>query len=170
MASTYVVKGTAVPFANLKYMLDIFNPTGSGKIVRVYRIWVENNQIAAVTGVTPILKIHRSTASTGGVTLLPVSHDSSNTALGTITAGTGRTVTTSSLFRNIAIPSDEATPLTGSWDEWQQFKHISELWNSGSRVAAIDPIVCRENQGLSIQNSTNTTVGSVDLFIEFTVT
>jgi hypothetical protein len=171
MASTYIVKATAVAFAGSKYMLDVFNPTGSGKIVRIYRIWVENNQVGpAVTGVTANLKIFRTTAASAGVTLTPVTLDSTNTALGTITAGTGRTITASSLFRNYFISNDEPVQLTGSNDEWQQFVHITELWNSGTRNTAIDPIVCREAQGIAIQNSIATTVGNIDLFTEFTVT
>lgn len=170
MASTYIVKSTAVAFASAKYMLDVFNPAASGKIVRVYRVWVENNQIGpAVTGVTAILKLFRTTAASSGITLTPVPLNSSNTALGTVSAGHGRTVTATSLFRNYFISNDEPTILTGSCDEWQQFTQITELWNSGSRNTAIEPIVCREGQGVAIQNSTATTVGNIDVFVEFTV-
>lgn len=170
MASTYIVKSTAVAFAASKYMLDVFNPAASGKIVRVYRVWIENNNIGgAITGVSPILKLYRTTAASGGVILLPVTADSSNVALGSITAGTGRTITASSLFRNYLIDNDEPTILTGTCNEWQQYSFISEIWNSGS-TTAVDPIVCREGQGIAIQNATTTTVGNIDCFIEFTVT
>jgi hypothetical protein len=170
MASTYIVKSTATAFAGSKYMLDVFNPAASGKVVRVYRVWAENNQIGpAVTGVTAILKLYRTTAASSGITLTPVSYDSTNVALGTITAGVGRTITASSLFRNYFISNDEPTILTGTNDEWQQFKSICEIWNSGTRNTAIDPIVCQAGQGLALQNSTTTTVGNIDVFMEFTV-
>jgi hypothetical protein len=171
MASTYIVKTQATAFAASKHMLTVFNPSGSGKIVRVYRVWCENNQIGpAVTGVTAILKLYRCTAASAGVTLTPVTYDSTNTALGTVTAGTGMTVTASSLFRNYFISNDEPTSLTGTNDEWQQFNSICEVWNSNSLDASIDPIVCREGQGVTLQNSTSTTVGNIDVFFEFTVT
>ena len=151
-------------------MIDVFNPAASGKIVKIYRIWVENNQVGpAVTGVTANLKLFRTTAASAGYTIVPVSYDSANVALGTITAGIGRTITASSLFRNYFISNDEPTILTGTNDECQQFKHITELWNSGTRNTAIDPIVCQAGQGVAIQNSVATTVGNIDLFIEFTV-
>lgn len=171
MASTYIARSSAVAFASGKYMLDVFNPAASGKILRVYRVWVENNQQGpAVTGVTAILKLHRITGASAGVTIVPISYDTTNVALGTVTAGSGRTIAASSLFRNYFISNDEPTINTGSTDEWQQFKTITELWNSCTNNTAIDPIVCREGQGVAVLNSTATTVGNIDVFIEFTVT
>jgi hypothetical protein len=169
MASTYIVKATAVPFASSKHMITLWNPASSGKILRVYRVWTENNQIAAVTGVTTILKLFRITTHSSGVVLVPQSYDSTNTALGTVTAATGATATTSSLFRNYYLSNDELTAAAGTCDEWQQYSAINEIWNSGTRNTAIDPIVIRETQGISVQNSTATTVGNMDFFIEFTV-
>ncbi len=169
MASTYLAKAFGVPFAASQHMLTVFNPASSGKILRVYRIWVENNQITAVTGVTPILKIFRCTASSGGYTLVPQSYDTTNTALGTVTCTSKGTVTTSSLFRNCPISTDEGVVNTGTMDEWMSFTPIYELWNGGTRNTALDQIVCREGQGITIQNSTSTTVGTIDCFIEFTV-
>lgn len=170
MASTYVVKSLTIPFAASQYMLTVFNPASSGKVVRVYRIWAENNQLTAVTGINPILKIFRCTAASGGYTLTPNSYDSTNVALGTVVAGSKMTVTASSLFGNRNISTDEPVINTGGQEEWMNFIHITELFNVGTRNAAIDPIVCREGQGVTIQNSTSTTVGNIDLFIEFTVT
>lgn len=170
MASTYIAKSIGVPFALNKDMLSLFNPVGSGKVIRVYRIWVENNHSINVTGVNAVLKLHRITAASGGIIVTPKTYDSTNVSLGTIVAGHGRTVTTTSLFRNYNLSNDEVVALTGSCDEWQQFKHISELWNSSTRNTNIDPIVCREDEGISIYNSTNTTVSTIDCFIEFTVT
>ena len=170
MASTYIVKSFSVPYASAQYMLTVFNPTGSGKIVRVYRAWVENNGFTAVTGVSPILKLYRATAASGGVTVTPISYDSTNTALGTVACGSKQTVTASSLFGNRVVSNDEAVPNTGTVDEWMQFIPHMELLNVGTRNTNLDPIVCRENQGFTIQNSTATTVSGIDVFIEFTVT
>jgi hypothetical protein len=170
MASTYIAKSLTVPFASNQHMLTVFNPAASGKIVRVYRIWIENNIVSAVTGVTPILKVFRCTAASAGVVIVPVSYDSTNVALGTVAAGSKMTVTTSSLFGNRAISNEEPIQMQGGVEEWTNFIHTTELYNVGSRNSAIDPIVCREGQGITVQNSTATTVGNIDVFIEFTVT
>jgi hypothetical protein len=170
MASTYIVNINAISPGSAKNMIDVFNPAASGKLVKVYRIWVENNMPGpAVTGVTTIFKIFRTTAASAGLTLVPVSFDSTNVALGTVSAGAGRTLTTTSLFRNCFISNDETGLTAATVDEWQQFTAITEMWNSGSRVSAIDPLVCREGQGIVLQCSTATTVGNFDCFLEFTV-
>lgn len=169
MASTYIVNSFAVPFATNQHLLTLFNPAASGKILRVYRIWVENNSITAVTGVNPLLKLYRCTAASSGVIRYPVTYRSGNTALGTVAAGSKQTVTVTSLFRNCIISNDEPVVNTSSCDEWQQFIAVSELWNGGTRNTNLDQIVCREGQGITIQNITATTVSWLDCFIEFTV-
>lgn len=170
MASTYTVIAKNAYFDTNKSMIALFNTASSGKILRVYRVWVANNQITAGTGIAIVLELRRITAASSGTTLIPVSHDSTATSLGTVTAGTGMTVTTSDLFKRIPYSTDEPTFNTGSIDEIEQFQQYPSLHYTGLNASAVEPIVCREGQGVSIQNITTTTVMSADFFIEFTVT
>jgi hypothetical protein len=170
MASTYTVIANNAYFGTNKSMIALFNTAGSGKILRVYRVWVENNQVTPGTGIAVVLELRRITAASAGTTLVPVSYDSTATALGTVTAGTGMTVTVSDLFKRIPYSTDEPTINTGSIDEFQQFQQYSSLHYIGLNDSRIEPIVCREGEGVTIRNITTTTVMSADFFIEFTVT
>lgn len=170
MASTYLLKNNFTALSQNLHILTLFNPSGSGKIVKIYRVWVQNNrQGLGITGVICNLNLYYCTAASSGKDLIPISYDSTNTALGTIIAGTGKTVTNGSLLRRITISSDE-TDLTGfTIDEFVNYKNISEIWNTGTRNSAIQPLVLRENLGLTLQNITSTTVSGFDAFFEFTV-
>jgi hypothetical protein len=83
MAATYRSVATGVAFnASARSLLKVFNASGSGVIVRVYRIWVLNNQTAAVTGVQPRIDIVRVTTNpSGGVSNTPIKHDTNSANL-----------------------------------------------------------------------------------------
>lgn len=174
MASTYIVQATQVICNNsaaVKSLIAIFNTAASGKILRVYKVWVENNQTTAVTGGNMVINLSRITAASGGITLTPVTFDTTNTVLGTVAAGTGMTVTTSDVFRRQYWSNDEPSLNNATVDEFQMFHTWSSLWDVGYGDANIEPIVCREGQGVSVQNTGTTfTTQYVDVFIEFTVT
>ncbi|MGD0201343.1 MAG: hypothetical protein ABSD27_11395 [Bryobacteraceae bacterium] len=106
--NTYTVAATGVAFASGKLMLAIFNPAASGKVVKVWRVWIINNQTAAVTGVLIWFELRRSTAQSSGTALTPIKHDSNNPALNA-TVATGATVTdmASGLLRQIFWSNDE---------------------------------------------------------------
>lgn len=169
MASTYLAKGVGVPFAASQHMLTLWNPTGSGKLLKVYRVWVGNNsQAVAVTGVAITLALYRTTTHSGGIPVIPLPYDSTNTALGTVVASSKSTSTVGSLFRKILYSNDDPVVMSGTIDEWQQYLAMNMIWHSG-RLTAIDPIVIRENTGLTLQNTTSSTVSFLDTYFEFTV-
>jgi hypothetical protein len=49
MADTFTAAATGATFASNKSMLGLFNGAGSGRVLRVYRIWCLNNQTSAVS-------------------------------------------------------------------------------------------------------------------------
>jgi len=171
MANTWHAFASGVAYASTKHMLDIFNSSASTATVKIYRAWLFNNQTTGVTGALNFVSIFRtSAASTGNVT--PVAHNTANVALNANTsAGTGRTVTTTSQFRRLLMSPDEPTVSTADWDALMCLVPFAEIWNSGYGDTVVEPVTCRagQNEGYTIQ-SINQTTGVADLEIEFTNT
>lgn len=168
MASTYVACAQQVPLSTNKNCIDIFNTAASGKIIKVYRVWMENSQTTAVTGVISITELNRTTAASAGLPIVPVTFDSTNVALGTITAGSARTCTVGNLLRRWIWHTDEPAVIGGTFDELETLSHATVIWDSGFNDSTIQPITLREGFGLAVRNVTST-VGAADFFIEFTV-
>ena len=106
MVASYTVPALNVGFSANKCMISVFNNTGSGKVVRVYRAWALNNQIVAVTGVLTNLELRKTSASSGGTVIAPTKHDSASANIvaaasvptQTITAGSWATNTLTLTF------------------------------------------------------------------------
>lgn len=175
MAGTWCLSGRAINLNTSKHLLSLENPTGSGKIAKIYRIWGQNTAGIALTGVILQLEMRKLvtlTSVSAGVAIAPVAYRSSNTALGTVTGYTDRTYTTigtNSLMRRIPWTSDEATQITASQDEMELLKPYNVWWDSSYDDANCEPIVIREDQAFTIQQLTTSTVGFIDIFMELTV-
>jgi len=169
MAATYTVAFTAVAFASGKSMGAIVNGSGSGRVVRIYRIWVMNNQTAAVTGVLTSMSIRRITYTSGGTTATPVKHDTQNESIpAQIICYTGATVSAVSTLRIFAWSNDEAAVGTGTWDEMETMPPLTCVWDSGYGDTNVQPITLREGEALDIYHIGTSTVGNCDIYIEFT--
>ena len=173
MANTWHAQAAAVTYAANKAMLDLFNASSSAKTIRIYRMWLFNNQTTGVTGVFNNIRIHRQTVTpTGGTTITPVPHNTANAALdaGT-TLGCGRTITVGSQFRQLLHSPDEPTLSTLDWDSMLTLVPYAEIWNSGYGDSNVEPLTCRagQNEGIAVV-SVNQTVGLADLELEFTST
>lgn len=172
MAQTYTLTATEVAFALNKCLLGVFNGSGSGRVVRVYRIWTLNNGIALVTGVLTNLELRRITAGSGGTTVTPAKHDTGSEAFpGQIVVSTNMIYTASDLFRRAIWSNDEAigTTTVVSIDEMEVFVPLNLMWDVGYADATVEPIVCREGYGAALINTGNTAVGVVDVFMEVTL-
>ena len=155
-------------------MLSVYNGAGSGKIVRVYRLWLFNNYTAAVTGIIFRVSLGQYTgAPTGGSAAGIYKHDSASAAVpAQVTATYASTVITiTDLFRRIVWSSDEAAPSLFTWDEFELFPALMCVWDSGYADSNIEPITLRETFGVVIQSSSDagTHVSSADLFSEITI-
>jgi hypothetical protein len=169
MANTWRSVALAVTFASGKSMLDIFQDSGGSRVYRVRRAYQFNNGVTAVTGVLTQMRITRITTASGGAGVTPVAHDTNNSALASnLTSGTGRTVTTTAVFRQYLWSNDEPTVSAASMDEWELFVPFAEVWNAGYGDANVQPITCRAAQGFQIRHEGTTAVGSNDFEIEFT--
>ena len=170
MAATYrgVVVGTA--FAANKSMLTLFNGAGSGVVLRVKRIWMLNNQTTAVTGVLTTMEIRRISASTGGTAGGVVKHDSTSPNLPaqvTLTTGATDTLTGDPALMRFMWSNDE--PATGALtnDETECIPALACVWDC-TGDPDLEPLVLRQGEGVCVRHTGSTTVGVVDVIIEFT--
>jgi hypothetical protein len=169
MANTWRATAQGVAYASGKDMLDIFNGAAATRVLRAYRGYWFNNGTTAVTGVLTEGRVNRITASSAGTSVTPVAHDTNNSALeAAATAGTGRTVTVSSLFRKFLYSNDEPAVAGSGIDEWELLVPFAEVWNAGYGDSNIQPVTCRVNQGFELHHQGTSAVGSADLEIEFT--
>jgi hypothetical protein len=170
MAETHTLAAIGATFASNKSMCALFNGSGSGRVLRVYRVWVLNNQTAAVTGVLTTWTLRRTTAHSGGTSITPTKHDTNSTNLAAqILAGTGNTVTLSSdvALRAWVWSNDEPAASTGTSDEFETLIPLNCVWDS-TGDSNIEPIVLREGQGISVHHAGSSAVGLCDVFVEFT--
>lgn len=143
---------------------DLFNASGSGKKLRVRGVFIIPT-LAAVTGVGLTWELIRSSAvGTGGSTLTPQPRNSANTALpAQVTARSKPTggATTSITWQAVNASSEETTPYAGMAS---QLNHVAS-WD----IPDIQPIVLNEGEGLKVDQTTNSSVGSTNIVIVFTV-
>ncbi len=165
---TYIVNtGNTIHVAAARTTLfDIFNASGSGKVMRVVGVYVIP-ALVAVTGVGQTYEVIRTSAvGTGGTTLTPQRFDTDNAALpAQITARTKPTggATTSATLQLINGSSEETSPYAG----------LASVLNHVPLGGMLSPAevgwVLREGQGLKIDQTTNSAVGNVNIQIVFTL-
>lgn len=171
MAATFTAAAIGVTFGNGKHMLSLFNGVGSGRVLRVKRVYMLNNQTAAVTGVMTTMALRRTSAQSAGTSVTPSKHDTASASLpAQVLCSTGATVTnTADLeMRRWMWSNDEPATGVASIDEFECVVPLMCIWDSATGDADLEPIVLREGQGVTIQNQGTTAVGICDLFIEFT--
>lgn len=168
MANTWTAWAQGIAFAAGKNMVSILN--GGARVLRVRRIGFINNQTAAVTGVITAGEIRRYTGAgiSGHTPITPVSHDTSNSALSSVTVGTLGTPTgTPTVIRRYTWSSDEPAFSAATSDEWECLIPLNIIWDAGYGDANVQPLVLRASEMLTIWNVTGA-AGLVDIWIEIT--
>lgn len=171
MAETYTAAALGVAFANSKSMFGIFNGAESGKIIRVYRIWVLNSGTGSLTGVLTTLQIRRSTAQAAGTGAYVTKHDSNNAAIAAqVTIVHNGTVTDDGtlILRQWFFSNDEPAVSGATLDEWEVLVPLCCVWDAGYGDSNVQPITLREGEGVHVKHSGTSAVGFVDVFAEFT--
>lgn len=173
MAETWTASVQGINPAQNKYMLGMFNGSGSGRIFRVYKVLILNMQTTGVTGVDTTWEFRQCTALTIGTgsAVTPVAHDTTNAALpAQLLIGTAiQTVTDSSIIRVWHLSSDEGAIKVGNQDELEMIPTYGMWWEAGAYdTTNIQPLTLREGQGLVLKFTTNSTVGTFDVAFEFT--
>jgi len=152
-------------FAANKHFLSLLNASGSGRIVKVRKLFLINLQLAAISGVSVQFDVRRASAHSGGTLLTPETFDTANAALpAQITARAGATVTTGGLLFSHATNNDEVG-LTNAFPTPQ----IQAMMNLMMEHPSMQDLVLREGQGFTVQNVTSTTVGSYGVLAGITV-
>ena len=168
MANTWTALAQGVTFAATKNMLSILN--GGARILKIRRIWLLNIQTAAVTGVICLGDIRRyvSGTLTSSTSVTPVAHDTTNTALDTVTIGYAGTLggTPSTLIRYI-WSSDEPAVSSATSDELETIVPLCVFWDAAYGDTNIQALTLRANEMVTIYN-TSGAAGLVDVKIEFT--
>jgi hypothetical protein len=170
MATTYTAISNFTSFAANKTMLGLWNGTGSGQVLRLYRIWLLNNQVVPVTGVLTHIELRRISAGSGGVAITPTIHDTTGTALhANVLCSTNMTVTPTDIFKRIVWSTDEpAANATCTMDEFECVPIFTCIWEVGYRDPNTEPLTIRENSGIALTNI-GAIVGTVDVMFQFTV-
>ena len=162
---TYVAVFDRIVCAQNK-ILSIFN-TLSTKKVRIYRIWLFNWQITAVTGVLLEFELKRITARTAGTSVTPRARDSNNSLTAGITTSHADTAVTESTLLGRPFSANEelvlntlnTTTIRGfNWDDNLIYDAREET----------EPEILRQNQGMALKQITNSVVGTYTVVIEFT--
>lgn len=168
MANTWTLNAVNIAFAVNKNMLAILN-TGA-RVIRIRRIGLLNNQTVAVTGVTCFGEIRRYTAAglATPTAVVPVAHDTGNSALTGLTLGTAGTPSgTAEVLRRYLWSSDEPAASTASIDELECIVPLNVIWDAGYGEANVQALTLRTNEMVSIFNTVGA-AGLVDIWIEFT--
>lgn len=136
---------------------DLFNASGSGKVIEVTGLFIIPT-LAAVTGDGLTWEIIKTSAvGTGGTTLTPRAADSNSAALpAQITALSKPTggATTNFVLTYPNTSSEETTPYAGMASI---LNHLPE------------PIILREGEGLKLDQTTNSSIGSTNVQVVFNV-
>lgn len=165
---TYIARtgNTAHVAAARTTLFDIFNASGSGKVMRVTGVYIIP-ALVAVTGVGQTYEVIRTSAvGTGGTTVTPEKFDSANAAVpAQITARTKPTggATTSATLQLINGSSEETTPYAS------MASVLNHVPMGGMLAPGEVAWVVRENEGLKIDQTTNSAVGNVNVQIVFTL-
>lgn len=145
---------------------DIFNDAGSGKVLRVIGVYIIPT-LVAVVGIGLTWEIIRtSTVGTGGAALTPVPFDSANIALpAEITARSkpagGATTSITWFYPNASSEETDPYASLASW--------LNHIASADSHFSEAQPLVLHEGEGLKVDQTTNSNIGSTNIVIVFTI-
>jgi hypothetical protein len=165
--STYILQTTFVALAQNKLFFDLFNATGSGKIIRVQYVGLQKD-MSAQTGVAVQFNLNfTTTVGTGGSALTAIKLDSGNAALpAQITARSGATA--GATLGNLLVSRFYHSEETNIAAQVQEAFSFWPLLTGPHRSAGVQDIVLREGEGLTLKQITNTTAGVYNAVVIFT--
>jgi len=166
MANTWTAFYSGVAFAATKNMGAVLN--GGARVLRVKRVGIINAQTAAVTGVVCSMELRKYTGATlaSATAVTPVAHDSTNSALSSVTAGhAGTIVGTPLTLRRFIWSSDEAKLSTAQNNEWETLIPLNIIYDCYGDTS-VQPIVLRNAEEIMVYNVSGA-AGLLDTWIEF---
>jgi len=171
MAETFTAYFSGITFAASKVMAGFLN-THATEIIKIRRVGLLNAQTAAVTGVICQLELRWYPATmtlTGGTTVTPTKHDSTNTSPASLTISHNSTPggSTGEVVRRVWWSSDEPAISTGTVDEMEANVPLNVVFDPGYGDSNVQPLTLRQNQGFVVFNTTGA-AGLLDTWVEFT--
>lgn len=168
---TFNANFQAVAFAANKPMAAVLNAHAT-EVIKIRRIYLNNPQVAAVTGVACLLELRHYSANptlTTPAAATVVSFDSTNTAPTSLTTSAAASLsggTLTGVSKRLFWSSDEPAISSMTSDELQCFPELNKLyeWQPHSDV---QPITLRTGQGIVLFNVSGA-AGLLDTYIEFT--
>ena len=162
---TYYAYADAVSFAANKQHISIFNGVGSGKIIKIKKMFIVNLALAAITGVAVRFDIKKTTAQSGGTAITAQIVDPDDPALpAQILIATNATVTEGALLFPITCANDEVG-LTQNFPSTLLLQAVNWM----PEGLEIKELKLKEGQGMTVKQITSTTVGSFGWLIVFVV-
>lgn len=174
MAQTYTIS-TNQQLGNNKTLLTIFNGSGSGRIIRVYKIWCLHNPFAAATSTLTKIHIIRTTANSSGTDIKSslVKHQTANENMPSQVAikHSSTDTTSGDPIRQVtwSVNTPASIGIQNTIGEWQSVYSLSRVFEAGYYNSTLEPIVLREDQGIVIKQPGTNTNGFVESIIEFTM-
>jgi hypothetical protein len=154
--------------ANSKYHVYIQNNSGSGQTVYILGIRYVNLAVSAVVGVVNRFDIRRATGASpsGGASITPVTHNSADPALASVTCYGGATggVSDGSIVESLVISSEEHTAAVGNFDRFTHGYPFLPALAPWGRPHALRPA-----EGLGVKQNGAGTVGTLQWIIDFCV-
>lgn len=165
---TFVAVAQTIQIGNGKSMISLLNGAGSGVVVRVREIWIANAQTTAVTGIMSEFRLLRMTGHSAGTLITPQSHDTADTLNVNVTARTGATIAGAAAvnLKRWYWSSDEYG--VGAQDVESEDHNMQNLNPHYIASGKTRPLTIRAGEGLTINQITNSTVGTFDLYVVFT--
>lgn len=163
---TFLATKTNAAIGNNKSMFSIMNTSTS--VVRIERVYIINNQTTAITGVVSSFELRRITSHSAGTLITSEKFDSQDTLDAGVTVRTGATVAGEGNLLNLfKFSSDEWG--VGAQDV-ETLQNIMQVYNPAFQSAPyMKPHTLRQNQGIHIKHTVNSTIGNFDFIVEFTV-
>lgn len=162
---TWTAIADAVVPANPKNHISIFNGSGSGKIIKVRKLYCINIATGTTAGVLIRVDLRRTTAQSAGTTLTPVAHDTNNAAIpAQVLIATGATTTNGAIIIPTIILTEEylaTQPLQSS-----MFAQFQNIVLEGMEV---QELTLREGQGVTASQTTAGAAGSLAWVMTFTI-
>lgn len=166
MAATWVAQAS-VAFVATRSLLAIYN--GGANVIRAYRYCIFNTHTVAVTAALTTMQVRRLTALTVGTTVTPVKHDTSSSALTSVSCGSNNaTVTATDVFRRFMWLLEEATTTGVTQANWEVLIPVGIVFFPTGGDTNLEPITCRNTYGTDIYNSGAGAVSTQEFEITFT--
>lgn len=164
---TFICSISNITTANNKSMIAISNTSSTNRIL-IKEVSLINAAITATTGLEANFQLNRFTTLTGGTTITPQPFDTTDSLPSGINGSSGSTITgEGTIYKSVLWSTDEFGAGTADAETTEHSMQTAfALWQHKS---GLRHITLRQNQGLHIKCATNTTSGTFNLSIIFSV-